>query len=306
MSTTASPLEAEPLDTTRVATSRVNVLGPVLEVGNDDMRRGAIFGLGLAGLAHGYVVARVALALFSMGEWLSDARAELHDFFWTTYEVETETKKAEPEKEEPPPPPEPPPPEPELPEPKAPEPQPDDPYKEEPPPAAPLPAAAPDLQTAKDDGQDPEEFYNVVDNDGGKGAMYGQVATNGQGDKPVTDPRARPDGKPGGTGTAAAAAPPPPTVDKSKPPALVGSTSWNCPFPPEADAEGKDNAVATIVVTVRPDGTPQSVSVLADPGAGFGRAARMCALGKRFQPGLDKDGNATTAQTPPIRVRFAR
>jgi len=32
----------------------------------------------------------------------------------------------------------------------------------------------------------------------------------------------------------------------------------------------------------------------------------MCALGRRFTPGLDRDGVAATGTTPPIRVRFTR
>lgn len=107
-----------------------------------------------------------------------------------------------------------------------------------------------------------------------------------------------------GTGTAEPVAVAP-KVDLSKPASVVG-TAWNCPFPAEADAEGIDNATATIVVTVGNDGSPRSVSVVSDPGTGFGRAARQCALGRRYTAGLDRDGNATTATTPPIRVRFSR
>ena len=61
-----------------------------------------------------------------------------------------------------------------------------------------------------------------------------------------------------------------------------------------------------VVVTVRPDGSPQSVKVVSDPGNGFGRAARTCALGRRYQTGLDRAGQPTTAATPPIRVKFTR
>ena len=43
-----------------------------------------------------------------------------------------------------------------------------------------------------------------------------------------------------------------------------------------------------------------------DPGHGFGRAARMCALAHRYQPGLDKNGAAAVATTPPFNVRFTR
>jgi protein TonB len=92
----------------------------------------------------------------------------------------------------------------------------------------------------------------------------------------------------------------------SAPATLVGSKSWSCPFPPEADAEGKDNATVQLIVTVGVDGSPEKVAIVSDPGTGFGRAARACALGRRYKAGLDKDGNATRTTTAPITVRFTR
>lgn len=282
------------------------LFGSVLDLGDRAMRVGTAFGLLVALLFHGYASARAVTALFDMAHWARDTRAEIREYLWAVYEVDDAPKPEQPKEEPPPEPePEPPPPEPE-PQPTLAPPPPEDPYQEPPKSAAPLPAAAMDTMTAKDDAQEPYEFAGtIIDNDGGKGAGYGQVATTGQGDKPVTNPKARLDGTPGGTGTAPAATAPP-SVDKSRPPSLVGSTSWSCPFPPEADAEGIDQAVAVIVVTVRPDGSPQSVKVVSDPGSGFGRAARMCALGRRFNPGFDRSGEPTTASTAPIRVRFSR
>ncbi len=277
-----------------------NPLGPVMEVGRSGVRMGLTIGVVVALLLHGYVVLRVAIALISMGQFVREARDSAHDFFWTTHEVEPE-KRAEAPKEEQPPP---------LPEPE-PEPEPDpqkavpqeDIYKEQP---AAKPAAAPDIVTADDKGQDPENFYSIVDHDGSQGPATGVVSNAGEGNQRV-DPNqvVRNDGQKGGKGTGPATTAAPP-VDKSRPATLQGSTSWSCPFPPEADAEGRDSAVATIVVTVRPDGSPASVSVIADPGAGFGRAARKCALGRRYVAGLDKDGEKTTTTTPPIRVKFSR
>lgn len=287
----------------RVTASEHDLLGPVLDVGRDGVRVGVTVGLFVAFLLHGYVVVRVAIALISMGEFVREAREEAHSYFWATYEVDTtkEEKKDEPPpvKEEEPPPPV----EEEEPQ-KAPLPLPkEDIYKEQP---AAKPAQAPDLVTAKEDSQEPEEFYSVVDNDGSKGPITGKVSNAGEGTERV-DPKqfTRNDGQKGGKGTGPATTAAPP-VDKSRPASLAGSTSWSCPFPPEADAEGRDSAVAVIVVTVRPDGSPQSVSVVQDPGAGFGRAARRCALGRRYVAGLDKDGQTTTTTTPPIRVKFSR
>jgi protein TonB len=291
------------LGLTRVTATEHDVLAPVLDVGRDGVRAGAAVGLFVAFLLHGYVVVRVAIALISMGEFVREAREEAHSFFWSTYEVDTakEEKKDEPppvQEEEPPP-------EVEKEPDKAPLPQPkEDIYKEQP---AAKPAQAPDLVTAKEDSQEPEEFYNVVDQDGSKGPISGKVSNAGDGTERV-DPNqyTRNDGQKGGKGTGPATTAAVAPVDKSRPASLAGSTSWSCPFPPEADAEGRDSAVAVIVVTVRPDGSPQSVSVVQDPGAGFGRAARKCALGRRYVAGLDKDGQTTTTTTPPIRVKFSR
>jgi len=61
-----------------------------------------------------------------------------------------------------------------------------------------------------------------------------------------------------------------------------------------------------LVVTVGPDGRPTKVSVLSDPGFGFGRVARQCAMRKTYTTGLDRAGNAITTTTPPITVRFIR
>lgn len=277
-----------------------NLLGPVMDVGRSGVRGGLAIGAVVALLLHGYVVLRVAIALISMAQFVREAREEAHAYFWSTYEVDTTEKKdPEPVKEE-----EPPPVIEEKPEPiKEHVPVKEDIYKDTP---AAKPAAAPDLVTSKDNAQEPEQFWDAVDHDGSTGPITGKVSNQGEGDQRV-DPAqyTRNDGQKGGTGTGPANTGPPP-VDKSRPATLAGSTSWNCPFPPEADAEGRDSAVAVIVVTVRPDGSPASVSVVQDPGAGFGRAARRCALGRRYVAGLDKDGQATTTTTPPIRVKFSR
>jgi protein TonB len=48
------------------------------------------------------------------------------------------------------------------------------------------------------------------------------------------------------------------------------------------------------------------VKVVSDPGFGFGRAARVCALSRRYTPALDRTGSPTVSATPPIKVRFTR
>jgi protein TonB len=93
--------------------------------------------------------------------------------------------------------------------------------------------------------------------------------------------------------------------DRSRKPAVRGALEWRCPFPPEADADGIDDAVATIRVDVDPAGAVRGASVQSDPGHGFGREARRCALTKAWMPALDHDGNPVDG-TAVVRVRFVR
>jgi len=81
---------------------------------------------------------------------------------------------------------------------------------------------------------------------------------------------------------------------------------WNCSrlFPTDPDAG--DQAIVLIAVTVLPNGAAKAVTVLRDPGHGFGAAARTCAMGQRYQAALDRQGNPVQATTPPITVRFTR
>jgi len=59
-------------------------------------------------------------------------------------------------------------------------------------------------------------------------------------------------------------------------------------------------------VMVRADGTPESVRVVADPGHGFGRAARQCAMRQRYEPAQDREGHTLAGTMPPINVTFRR
>lgn len=105
------------------------------------------------------------------------------------------------------------------------------------------------------------------------------------------------------TGTAAAGGAAPP-VDRSARARLRGA-DWGCSslFPSGAT---RDEAWVSVVVTVRPDGSPASVAVVSDPGEGFGAAARACALQQTFQPALGPDGAPTLGRTAPVRVHFTR
>ena len=74
-------------------------------------------------------------------------------------------------------------------------------------------------------------------------------------------------------------------------PVSLDQASWNCPWPAEADARQVDQETVVIRVAVRPDGRVERADVLDDPGFGFGRAARDCALSSRaFAPALDANG----------------
>lgn len=203
-------------------------------------------------------------------------------------------------KEQPPEPPKPEPePEPEKPAPKDPT----------PPPEAPPPALAEvgKVLTADPTPSDgPVDLTNTFVSGSGSDFAGGRSSAEGTSKKPVYNPAAVATGSPTGTGTGPAA-PPPRKDDKSKQPGLLGSVDWNdCPFPGEADAEQIDHAFVMIQVKVKPDGSPENVSVLQDPGHGFGREARKCAMRKKYSQGLDPDGNPIAGTTKPFRVRFER
>jgi periplasmic protein TonB len=90
-------------------------------------------------------------------------------------------------------------------------------------------------------------------------------------------------------------------------PVSLDQASWNCPWPAEADARQVDQETVVIRVAVRPDGRVERADVLDDPGFGFGRAARDCALTSRaFAPALDANGAPVGGMSPPIRVHFYR
>jgi protein TonB len=96
----------------------------------------------------------------------------------------------------------------------------------------------------------------------------------------------------------------PGAADLSQPPKPEGS-DWDCSalFPAQATV---NFAQVMLAVRVGPDGRARSVSVLSDPGEGFGAAARACALRQRYRPALDRSGSPVAAQTAPFRVRFTR
>lgn len=213
---------------------------------------------------------------------------------------------------------------PEKPEPEEPEPEPEEPEPEEPEPeappvkesevaaaaeAAPAAAEAAKVLTSEPEPDEPLDLTGEGFISGTGTRFAGGVTTaDGTSDKAVRNVGARGDGVPGAQGkTEGAKGTAPPAVDKSRPARLTPGDSWNnCGFPPEADAEQINQARVQLVVVVGTDGRPTSVSILSDPGFGFGRMARSCAMRKTFVPGLDKLGNPIARATPPFWVSFVR
>lgn len=279
----------------------------VLSLGDRSVKLGGAIGLVLAIGTHGFASARAMLALYDMQRGVDEMRMSIHEFLWTEYDIDLkppEEKKAEPEKKDDPPPPPEPDPEP-IPQPvaKTAEP-PKDPYEDQK--AAPVQAAK--ILTAAPDPNEVKDLTDqgIVSGENTAGPLGGQSSAEGKSDKITHNANVSLTGKPGGTGSGdTPPPPPPPKPDLSRAPSLIGGTSWNCPFPDEADTDQVDYAQVSVVITVRPDGSPQSAQVAADPGHGFGRAARMCALGRRFNPGLDRDGNPATVSMT-VRITFSR
>ena len=112
-----------------------------------------------------------------------------------------------------------------------------------------------------------------------------------------------PSGVVGGTGPVAPVVHGP---DRSRGASVSGGSEWHCPFPPEADSAQIDESYVTLQADVRADGTASAVRVVSDPGSGFGREAKRCALGNTYATALDHDGNPIAATTKPFRVHFSR
>jgi protein TonB len=135
--------------------------------------------------------------------------------------------------------------------------------------------------------------------------MYGLVAGGGTGNVPTRNPRAKIGGKAGGHGTStrADAVLEPDLTRGAHAPSVITD---DCPFPVESDLAGIDHAVVLLVVTVLPDGRAGAVTVLSDPGHGFGRAAIACAKRQVYTYARDRHGTHLQADTNPFNMRFTR
>jgi len=274
-------------------------LASVLTLGRSPARVGLAIGALIALLGHGTASARALTSLVEMQRSARDMRYVARDWMDQVYEFEDRAQRP---KEQPAPPPPPPPPPKEIEKEKIyVKEKVEDPYEADRPQQK--PAEAPNVLTRKDDPDAPRDQTSDGFVNGPGEGTHGFVSAKGEGKKPVDDPRANDKGKKDGNG---GGGPPAVAQDKSSVPQLLGGSGWSCPFPAEADDEGIDSAVVTLYVTVRPDGTAASVTVSSDPGNGFGRSAKQCALTRKYKAGTDKDGTAVSATLGPINVRFNR
>jgi periplasmic protein TonB len=273
----------------------------VLTLGAEQARTGLILGIVGAVVIHAAPAVREMVMLHELAEFAQTVRQNVRARIRLTLDVEVQQPEPEPEP---------------LPEPE-PEPEPEVPPELPPPvpvkvPVAPVAVAPPPaaaeagkVLTADPDPNAPVDLTGEGFVTGtGEAFAGGVTSATGTSKKAVYDTRATgagPDPTPT-VKTAPAAA----KVNLSRKAAPAGGSWDDCGFPAEADLEQINQARVSIAVTVDADGTARSVTVLKDPGYGFGALARSCALRKRYRPALDTDGNATTSTTPPISIRFTR
>lgn len=174
--------------------------------------------------------------------------------------------------------------------------------------AAPAAAEAGKVMTQEPNADDPLDLTGDSFVTGSSDRYAGgTTAASGTSKVAVDDPRAKGGEGPKGNGTAPRGGPAPaPTGKDQSRPSTPTSRSWNCGFPAEADFDQVDFATVMITVTVGTDGRAKSVSVLSDPGHGFGKQARSCAMRMSYTPGLDRNGQPVVKTTSPFPVRFTR
>jgi len=172
------------------------------------------------------------------------------------------------------------------------------------PPPPPAPAQAAKVLTREPDPNEPVDLTdNTIVTGNATDFPGGLTSASGTGTTAARSPTS-PTAVPGAAG-APIVAPKPVGPDRSRPASLGGGNEWNCPFPAEADTAQIDDAYVTMQIDVRPDGTASAVRVLSDPGNGFGREARRHAMGLRYPPALDHDGNPISG-TFKVKVHFSR
>jgi periplasmic protein TonB len=286
----------------------VSPLRPVMRLGWRLEKEGLYFGLTAALIGHAGAIFAPYFTMWMIHLTVVNMNKELTAYYKRELAVDV-VEDEEEKKEDPPPPPEPEP-EPEpvvVPKPlnePVPQDDPDTEYPDEPPPAA--AAAAGDVISAE--GEDMTgEGWDIVDSDDPNTIPGSGMSTKGgTSKKHVTSRHAQKDGVDGGKGKSKRRkhVDPEPKENLSRG-AVPRDSSWNCPFPPQADLHQIHKAVASVSVTVGPDGRPTSATTSVDPGYGFGANARRCAMTKTYVPALDKNGKKIT-QTIVVNVNFRR
>lgn len=267
----------------------------------------SIIALLVATALHGTAAARTAMIPVDLLRWSRSVQASIGARLTAEYEVEVEKDDASPEPE----------PEEETPPPQTDNTPPSDdnpydgpdenPYEgdDQPPPDA---AQAGAVLTSEPDPDAPLDFTDTFVTGTGDAYAGGTTQRGGTSKTAVRSRQARRGGRTGGTGKGPSKPGPQSGADRSKPAGLKGSSDWRwCrPWPDEADAEGIDDAVVTIRVFVGANGKPTSAVVLQDPGYGFGKLAKRCAMQQSYTPPLDRGGSPISGKTRPIRIRFER
>jgi protein TonB len=277
------------------ATAGRDPMQAVLELGRD-ARWVIVLTLVAALLIHGTAAARAAVIPLELMQWSQAMGRAIRARIMETYDVDLL-------KAEPPPPADP------LPPPKE-EPKEVQPLlvKEtkanEPPPPAAAAAKASAVLTQAPDPNEPVDLTNSFVTGDADSYAGGVTQAAGTSSTAVYARNAMAGGAPGATGKSAGPAGNGP--DRSRAASLAGSKDWKCDFPPEADVDQIDQAFVVVQVATRADGNPDRVSVLSDPGHGFGRAARICAMKEHYDPALDREGNPIAGSTKSIRIRFER
>jgi protein TonB len=201
----------------------------------------------------------------------------------------------------------------EPPEPKT-DPEPEAPKRSEPPsaaeerptqPAPNAPAQAAQVLTQSDTEDEPVDLTDSIVTGSATTYAGGTTTTSGTSAKAARGRSSA--GEAGGAAAGRATAPANTAIgpDRSRKAGLVGRLDWSCPFPHEADADSIDHAVVGLAVRISATAKVESVSVISDPGHGFGAAARRCAYSKRWQPAIDRAGQPITSSLT-LNVRFTR
>lgn len=265
-------------------------LGPRIPVGV--MVAAAVLAVSVhAGAAVGAVQAAV---LHAFATWARDVHGLVSNRLAQTYEVEM-VKPVEKPEEPPPPPPE---------EKEPPKQVIKEQHKDEPPPPPPAAADAAKVLMQEPAKDEPVDLTgNTFLNGNAETAVGGTTQIGGKATTATNNPAAVATGVPGGTGTHPA---PAVKVDRSRAASILNKANLErCPFPAEADAEQVDEAAVGIEVKVGVDGRAENVAVTRDPGHGFGREARKCALRERYAPALNVDGVAMPGVYR-VNFRFSR